>query len=331
MRDHTSIGPWVRRFLLEHLVTDRNLARNTQLSYRDTLVLLLPFMGKARGKAVDRLNVDDLSPAVVRSFLEYLEKERGCSGATRNLRLATIHSLAKFIAMHNPEQVAWCAEVRAVPFKKTAKPTLPYLDKPEMDALLMNPDVDTPLGMRDYALLLFLYNTGARVDEAAHLRVGDITWGSSPAVRLVGKGNKTRWCPMWPRTADILKPLVAERSSQDFVFLNRLHQPLTRFGIYNLVRRTVTQAGQALPSLAAKRISPHCVRHTSAVHLLRSGVDINTIRAWLGHVSLNTTNIYAEVDLEMKVKALAQCVLPNEVTTKPWHADAGLIGFLKAL
>ena len=112
MRDHTSIGPWVRRFLLEHLVTDRNLARNTQFSYRDTLVLLLPFMSKARGKAVDRLSVDDLSPAVVRSFLEYLEKERGCSGATRNLRLATIHSLAKFIAMHNPEQVAWCAEVR---------------------------------------------------------------------------------------------------------------------------------------------------------------------------------------------------------------------------
>lgn len=331
MRDNTSIGPWVRRFLLEHLVTDRNLARNTQLSYRDTLVLLLPFMSKARGKAVDRLTVDDLSPSVVRSFLEHLEKERGCSGATRNLRLATIHSLAKFIAMHSPEQVAWCAEVRAVPFKKTAKPTLPYLDKPEMDALLMNPDVGTKLGMRDYALLLFLYNTGARVDEAAHLRVGDITWGSSPAVRLVGKGNKTRWCPMWPRTADILEPLVAERSSQDFVFLNRLHQPLTRFGIYNLVRRAVTQAGQALPSLAAKRISPHCVRHTSAVHLLRSGVDINTIRAWLGHVSLNTTNIYAEVDLEMKAKALAQCDLPNEAATKPWHADAGLIGFLKAL
>ena len=247
MRDNTSIGPWVRRFLLEHLVTDRNLARNTQFSYRDTLVLLLPFMSKARGKAVDRLSVDDLSPAVVRSFLEYLEKERGCSGATRNLRLATIHSLAKFIAMHNPEQVAWCAEVRAVPFKKTAKSTLPYLDKPEMDALLMNRDVGTKLGMRDYTLLLFLYNTGARVDEAAHLRVGDITWGSSPAVRLVGKGNKTRWCPMWPRTADILKPLVAERSSQDFVFLNRLHQPLTRFGIYSLVRRAITQAAKPCP------------------------------------------------------------------------------------
>jgi len=332
MRDHTLIGTWVRRFLLEHLVTDRNLARNTQLSYRDTLVLLLPFMSKAREKAVDRLTIDDLSASVVRSFLEYLEKERSCSGATRNLRLATIHSLAKFIGMHSPEHVAWCAEVRAIPFKKTAKSTLTYLDKPEMDAVLKAPDLGMSLGMRDYALLLFMYNTGARADEAAHLSAGDITWGSSPAVRLMGKGNKTRWCPIWPRTADILKPLVAGRAAEDLVFLNRVHQPLTRFGIYSLVRRAVAQASQLLPSLAAKRISPHCLRHACAVHLLRSGADINTIRAWLGHVSLDTTNIYAEVDLEMKAKALAHCDLPTEVAmTKSWHRDPGLIGFLKTL
>lgn len=331
MRNLTLIGPWVRRFLLEHVVTERNLARNTQASYRDTLVLLLPYMSKLQKKAIDRLSVDDLSPSVVRSFLEYVEKERGCGGATRNLRLATIHSLAKFIALHSPEHVAWCSGIRAVPFKKTAKATLSYLDKPEMEALLTTPDLQTSRGRRDYALLLFLYNTGARADEAAHLSVSDITWGSAPAVRLVGKGNKTRWCPLWSRTADTLKPLVAGRAAQDFVFLNRLGQPLTRFGIYSLVRRAVTQASRVLPSLAAKRISPHCLRHTCAVHLLRSGVDINTIRAWLGHVSLNTTNIYAEVDLEMKAKALAHCDLPEEVTTKPWHSDAGLIGFLKAL
>lgn len=331
MRNLTLIGPWVRRFLLEHVVTERNLARNTQASYRDTLVLLLPYMSKLQKKAIDRLSVDDLSPSVVRSFLEYVEKERGCGGATRNLRLATIHSLAKFIALHSPEHVAWCSGIRAVPFKKTAKATLSYLDKPEMEALLTTPDLQTSRGRRDYALLLFLYNTGARADEAAHLSVSDITWGSAPAVRLVGKGNKTRWCPLWSRTADTLKPLVAGRAAQDFVFLNRLGQPLTRFGIYSLVRRAVTQASRGLPSLAAKRISPHCLRHTCAVHLLRSGVDINTIRAWLGHVSLNTTNIYAEVDLEMKAKALARCDLPEEVTTKPWHSDAGLIGFLKAL
>jgi integrase/recombinase XerD len=331
MRDNTLIGTWVRRFLLEHVVTDRNLARNTQASYRDTLVLLLPYVSKVQEKAIDRLRIDDLSPSVVRSFLEYVEKERGCSGATRNLRLATIHSLAKFIAMRSPEHVVWYAGIRTVPFKKTAKSTLIYLDKPEMDALLKTPDLHTPRGMRDYALLLFLYNTGARADEAAHLSVGDITWGNSPAVRLVGKGNKTRWCPIWPRTADVLKPLVAGRTDQNFVFLNRFDQPLTRFGIYSLVHRTVEQATKAMPSLAAKRISPHCLRHACAVHLLRSGADINTIRAWLGHVSLDTTNIYAEVDLEMKAKALAHCDLPTEVALKPWHSDPGLISFLKAL
>jgi integrase/recombinase XerD len=331
MRDNTLIGTWVRRFLLEHVVTDRNLARNTQASYRDTLVLLLPYVSKVQEKAIDRLRIDDLSPSVVRSFLEYVEKERGCSGATRNLRLATIHSLAKFIAMRSPEHVVWYAGIRTVPFKKTAKSTLTYLDKPEMDALLKTPDLHTPRGMRDYALLLFLYNTGARADEAAHLSVGDITWGNSPAVRLVGKGNKTRWCPIWPRTADVLKPLVAGRTDQNFVFLNRFDQPLTRFGIYSLVHRTVEQATKAMPSLAAKRISPHCLRHACAVHLLRSGADINTIRAWLGHVSLDTTNIYAEVDLEMKAKTLAHCDLPTEVALKPWHSDPGLISFLKAL
>jgi integrase/recombinase XerD len=332
MRDNNLIGPWIRRFLLEHLVTERNLARNTQASYRDTLVILLPFVSKAQRKAVDRLAIEDLSPSLVRSFLEYVEKERGCSGSTRNLRLATIHSLAKFIGMHSPEHVAWCAAIRAVPFKKTANATLTYLDKPEIDAILKAPDLRTPQGRRDYALLLFLYNTGARADEVAHLAVGDITWGRSPAVRLVGKGNKIRWCPIWtPRTVDVLKPLVAGRALQDFVFLNRLNQPLTRFGIYSLVRRAVDQASKAIPSLALKRISPHCMRHSCAVHLLRSGADINTIRAWLGHVSLDTTNVYAEVDLEMKANALARCDLPDEIKMKPWHTKPELIDFLKAL
>ncbi|MCA9183666.1 MAG: site-specific integrase [Planctomycetales bacterium] len=325
------IGPWIRRFLLEYLVTDRNLARNTQASYRDTLVLLLPFLSEMQAKSVDRLTIDDLSPALVRGFLQHLENKRGCSGTTRNLRLAAIHSLAKFIGINNPEHVAWCAQIRAIPFKKTAKPTLSSLDKPEVDALLQTPNLRRPLGRRDYALLLFLYNTGARVGEAAHLRVADITWGRTLAVRLVGKGSKTRWCPIWPRTAQALKSLIAGRADEAFVFLNRLDQPLTRFGIYSLVRRTAEQASQTVPSLAKKRVSPHCLRHTCALHLLRSGVDINTIRAWLGHVSLDTTHIYAEADLEMKANALAHCDLPVLVKSPRWHSNPDLMAFLKAL
>ena len=159
MRDAILIGSWVRRFLLEHVITDRNFARNTQVSYRDAMILLLPYLSKVRRKGVDRLTIDDLSPTVVRSFLAYLEKERGCCGTTRNLRLAAIHSLAKFIAIHCPEQVSWYAAIRAVPFKKTAKSTLKYLDKEEMDVLLKTPDLETAQGARDHALLLFLSHT----------------------------------------------------------------------------------------------------------------------------------------------------------------------------
>jgi integrase/recombinase XerD len=331
MSDRTLISPWIRRFLLEYLVAERNLARNTQVSYRDTLVLLLPFIARAKKKPVDRLSVEDLSPLVVRRFLEHLEKHRGCSGATRNLRLGAIHSLAKFIGTHSPEHLAWCTEIRAVPFKKTAKPAMAYLDKPEIDAVLKAAHRRTEEGIRDYALLLFLYNTGARVDEAVHLRVGDLTSGNFGSVRLVGKGNKTRPCPLWPQTGKVLRALVTNRAANDAVFLNRLGQPLTRFGIYNLVQRAVAQAALTLPSLEAKPISPHSIRHTCAVHLLRSGVDINTIRAWLGHVSLDTTHVYAEVDLEMKAKALERCDFPDEVAVKRWRKDNSLIAFLKAL
>jgi integrase/recombinase XerD len=332
MKTTTLLGPWVRRFLLEHLVEERNLARNTQISYRDTLVLLLPFLSRTKKTPVDRLTVEELTSTVVRRFLDYLEKDRDCGVTTRNQRLGAIHSLARFIATHSPEHISWCTEIRNVPFKKTAKPVIPYLEKLEIDAILQVPDRKTVQGKRDYALLLFLYNTGARVDEAARLAIGDVTWGRSAAVRLVGKGSKIRLCPLWPKTAEVLKQLVGVRAPQERVFLNRLRQPLTRFGIYALVRRAVTEAAGTIPSLKTKRVSPHCIRHASACHLLRAGVDINTIRAWLGHVSLSTTNVYAEVDLEMKAKALARTDLGDDASAaKRWRRDPGLIGFLKAI
>ena len=261
MRDRNLIGPWIRRFLLEHLVADRNLTSNTQASYRDTLLLLLPFVSRAKRVPIDRLMINDLSPSLLRSFLEHLQKERGCSGTTRNLRLAAVHSLAKFIGMRSPEHLAWSADIRAVPFKRTQKSILIYLDKPEIDALLEAPDLQTSRGRRDYALLLFLYNTGARAEEAARLTIGNITWGSSPAVCLVGKGNKIRVCPIWKHTADELRLLAAGRTAGEFVFLNRRNERLTRFGIYGLVRRAVTKASSERPALATKRISPHCLRH----------------------------------------------------------------------
>jgi len=331
MKDDTLLGPWVRRFLLEHLVAERNLARNTQVSYRDTLALLLPFASTHGGRAIDRMTVEDLTPSIVRKFLDHLECERQCSGATRNHRLATIRSLARFIGMRSPAHVAWCAEIRATPFKKTAKTGIGYLEKAEMDALLAQPDRRTHLGDRDHALLLFLYNSGARADEAARLTIGSLQLGSQSSVRLHGKGNKFRTCPLWPVTTASLSRLVGNRGKSEAVFLNRSNQPLTRFGIHRLVTQYAEQAGRAVPSMAAKRVSPHTIRHTTAVHLLRAGVDINTIRAWLGHVSLDTTHIYAEVDMEMKAKALARVDIADQ-HSKSWRRPLpSLMTFLKGL
>ena len=331
MKDETILGPWVRRFLLEHFVAERNLSRNTQASYRDTLALLLPFASKHGGRAIDRMAVEDLTPSLVRKFLDHLEHDRQCSGVTRNQRLATIRSLARFIGMRSPAHLAWCAEIRATPFKKTAKTVIGYLEKAEMDALLAQPDRHTPLGDRDHALLLFLYNSGARADEAAKLTVDYLQLGSQSSVRLHGKGNKFRTCPLWPVTATSLSRLVVNRGKSDAVFLNRINQPLTRFGIHRLVTHYAELARKTAPSLATKCVSPHTIRHTTAVHLLRAGVDINTIRAWLGHVSLDTTHIYAEVDMEMKAKALARVDISNLQSKPPPQKLPSLMTFLKAL
>lgn len=179
------------------------------------------------------------------------------------------------------------------------------MDKPEVDALLRVPDQQTVLGARDYALMLFLYNSGARADEAASLRACNLQLGTSPSVRILGKGNKWRVCPLWPKTAVVLRPLIRDQGLEDRVFRGRTGEPMTRFGVHRVVTVCAELAAQRVPSMRDKRISPHILRHTTAVHLLRSGVDLNTIRAWLGHVSLDTTNVYAEVDLEMKAKALA--------------------------
>jgi len=336
MPDTSLLGPWVRRFLMEHLVSERNLSRNTQRSYRDTLRLLLPAIARRARKQVDRLAVIDLSPDRLRRFLSELEEQRGCAISTRNQRLAAIHALARFIGLHAPELVEWCGQIRTVPFKKAPRSLVTYLEKPEMDALLAAPDLTAAQGRRDHALLLFLYNAGARADETAQVRISDLTLPQVPdrdlaAVMIRGKGNKARQCPLWAQTVRELTTLVQGRDPSEYVFLNRCGRPITRFGIHTLVERCVARAVKDVPSLATKRVSPHTIRHTTATHLLRSGVDINTIRAWLGHVSLTTTNVYAEVDLEMKAKALANCEVKEEKSKKPWHQDQGLMQFLKSL
>ena len=336
MSNVSLLGPWVRRFLMEHMVSERNLARNTQRSYRDTLRLLLPAIARRARKPVDRLAVTDISADRLRQFLSELEEKRGCAIATRNQRLAAIHALARFIGLHAPELVEWSGQVRTVPFKKAPKSLIIYLEKAEMDALLDAPDLTTAQGIRDHAVLQFLYNAGARADEAAQVRIGDLTLPQVPerdqaSVVIRGKGNKQRLCPLWTSTVNELVPLIGDRAESEHVFLNRRGQPLTRFGIHALVERYAAKVAAKMPSVAKKRVSPHTIRRTTATHLLRAGNDINTIRAWLGHVSVDTTQEYADVDLETKAKALANCEINQRKPKKPWREQKGLMDFLRNL
>jgi len=338
MPDHHSFGPFVRRFLLEEVATDRNLSRNTQRSYRDTIRLLLRFITNRCGIDPTRLRVEQINADTVRAFMAHLEKDRGNSAITCNQRLAAIHSLFRFIGRKIPELVEHATQIQAIPLRRAAIPAMAYLEKHEIDALLAVPDRRQPQGRRDYAILLLLYNTGARASELAARTIGDFTLGVTPSVRLLGKGRKTRLCPLWKHTADFVREFVLPTHAakpHTPVFLNVRGQPITRFGIHALVERTVTKAATTMPSLCTKSVSPHTLRHTTAVHLLRAGVDINTIRAWLGHASLETTNRYAQVDLEMKAKALEQCAVGQPDVPadriRLWRRDDELMTFLRTL
>ena len=335
MPDHSSIGYWVRRFLLEYLPNERGLSKNTQQSYRDAFRLLLPFVSSHSKVAVDRLTIDDISPQVILAFLRHLESNRASRTVTRNQRLATIHAFARFVGERCPEHVSWCGHVRLVPFKRHDKGTVPYLEKNEMDALLSAPDQRTEQGRRDHAILLFLYNSGARASEAVAVTKESLQFDPTGvgSVKLNGKGRKVRFCPLWKSTMKELESLMRKGSETDSVFRNRYGEPLTRFGVHALVERYARSASQQVPSLMKKRVSPHTIRHTTATHLLRAGVDINTIRAWLGHVSLETTNIYAETDLSIKAKALAACEIGDSLShpKRGWRENPSVMAFLQEL
>jgi len=338
MSDHHLMGPFVRRFLIEELVTDRNLSPNTQKSYRDAIRLLFNFVEERYSTDPTRTTVEQVDAAVIRAFLAYLENDRGNSMATRNQRLAAFHSLFRFIGRLVPDLIEHAAQIQAIPLRRTIMPTMDYLEKHEINALLDAPDCRRTLGHRDYALILFLYNTGARATEVAQLKVADLNLGLSPSTRFYGKGRKIRMCPLWKHTTKILRSLLGPRiegSGESPVFINVRGQPITRYGIHALVARTAAKAAMSVPSLQEKRVSPHTIRHTTAVHLLRAGVDINTIRAWLGHVSLETTNRYAEVDLEMKAEALEACAVTSRSSVTKyapkWHVDSELMSFLGSL
>ncbi len=294
--------PWVTRFLREYLRKERRLSRNTQNSYRETLALLLQFASKQAGVDVDGLSFADLGPGAVRAFLDHLEQERRCSVATRNHRLSVVHSLAQFLSIQSV-QPQWCSEIQAIPFKKEPSARRnDVLEAEELQALLSAPNHRTRFGARDRALLLFLYNSGARAAEVARLKVCDLQLDPTPSVRVSGVEKQLRVCPLWPATVALLRPLIADRYSADPVFTCRNGKPMSRFGIYAAVVAAAKIAARRHSTIAGRRISPHTIRNTTRVHLIRAGVDASGIQAMLGSFSDEEETSYLGADMG---KALA--------------------------
>jgi integrase/recombinase XerD len=311
----TALGRAVVRFFQEYLPTLRGMSKHTIASYRDSMILFLQFTAHDTGRPIEALELSDFTADRMGRFLAALEAERNNRITTRNARLAAMHTFARFLVTDHPEQMTALQQVLGIPFKRGAMAApIEYLEKKEIEALLGSIDRTTVSGRRDYALFALMFNTGARVQEIVDLRVRDLRLESPYQLRFSGKGNRIRLCPIWPRTAQLLRDLIRQRSpahdSDDHVFCNARGAPLTRFGVRYLLQRHIAVSVKRAPTLAGKRIHPHSLRHTTAIHLLKAGVDFATISQWLGHASLNTTMRYARADLDLKRQALAQ-VFPD--------------------
>lgn len=327
----------LRTFFADHLPRVRGVSPHTVQSYRDSIVLLLRFMAARRNYPVTKLDIEDFAPADVLDFLQHLETDRHNTAGTRNVRLSAIHAFVRYCATLHPDRLELCQRVLAVPFKRHRSRSVEYLDYDEIKAVLATANRATPDGRRDYALLATMFNTGARVQEVVGIRWCDLQLQMQPHVRLFGKGRKDRLCPLWRQTADLLSSLLAERKSEPQpeapVFLNHRGERLTRFGIRYLLGKYCARAGAVMPTLRTKRLHPHSMRHSTAVHLLRAGVDLVTISHWLGHASIAVTNRYASADIEMKREAIekAQPVITTTRELAAWRADVSILEWLEAL
>ena len=330
------LGPLVHSFFLDHLVTVKGLRPASMRSYRDTIRLLLCFVAEQQRTKITKLNVQDLSFERVLGFLAYLENDRRNHVRTRNQRLAALHILFDYIATREPEMLDTCQRVRAIPMKRAAPAETHFLERDEVEALLRHLPRTGRLALRDQTLLLFLYNTGARAQEVADLRAGNLELGENATVRLHGKGDKWRTCPLWHQTATQLAELLDASheppAADALVFASVIGDALTRFGIYKIVRR---HAGHLDDARTDRRVSPHIFRHTAAVHLLEAGVEINVIRGWLGHADLTTTNRYAEINTKAKMAALRTTEPPGtSAGSRPrpaWRSDESLLNWLSSL
>jgi integrase/recombinase XerD len=322
----------LQSFFQQCLVAQRGASAQTIASYRDTFELLLRYAEKATRRSPSALTLDDLDAPLVLAFLDHLETQRGNCPRTRNLRLTAIRSFMRYASVREPAALPVAQRVLAIPVKRFDRPALEFLSRQEVKALLDAPDRSTWSGQRDAVLLATLYNTGARVSEITGLRVADVLIDRASALHLHGKGRKERVVPLWKTTAAQLQAWISrlDLSPDTPVFPNRAGARLSRFGVEHRLAVALATASKGCPSLVGRRISPHTLRHTTAMHLLQSGVDITVIAMWLGHEDPSTTHLYVEADLAMKEAALRRVADPGPKSLR-FHAPDRLLAFLEAL
>jgi site-specific recombinase XerD len=322
----------IQTFFSEYLVGQRDVSPRTISAYRDTFRLLFVFFSTTFRKTPERLTLDDLNGQNVVAFLQYLEGKRGNCVRTRNCRLAALRSFLRYVvAMREPDLLAQTQQVLAIPLKRHTRPLLGFLTLSEINSILRSTS-GSRAGRRDHALFLFLYNTGARVSEAINARVKDVQFREFHAVELLGKGRKQRVVPLWKETSRALRDWVrfAGLAQNDILFPNRFGTAMTRNAVRQRLLLCVESASKACPSLRCRKISPHTLRHTTAMHLLQSGVSSPVISLWLGHESPTTTHQYIEADLLMKEKALSRMQPPNQKNLR-FKPSGSLMRFLDSL
>ncbi len=328
----TSLPPLLQNFFCERLIAQRNVTHQTVATYRDAFRLLLGFAADSTGKSPSDLALEELDAPLILAFLDHLEVERGNSIRTRNTRLTAIRSFMRFASYQAPSSLPTIQQVLAIPTKRFDKPMLDSLSRTEVEAILTAPDRSTWSGHRDFVMFSTFYNTGARVSEITRLRIQDLSMQQGRCVHIFGKGRKQRSVPLWKGTVTRLKEWLPriDISPNAPLFPNRSGKPISRSGVEHRLREAVQRASQTCPSLLERRISPHTMRHTVAMHLLQSGVDITVIALWLGHESPATTHIYIEADMAMKERALAKLQEPASHRFR-YRPNDQLLAFLETL
>ena len=333
----TNFARHLADFFSVYLTTQKNASKNTIYSYRDTFKLLLKYCQEVKGIAIERIKIDSLNAELIKDFLNWIENERKCSISTRNQRLASIHSFFRYIQGEEPAGIHHFQQVISIPMKKTEQKVLEHLSPGAMKLILEQPDKSSPKGRRDLTLLSVLYDTGARVQELVDIKVNDVTLDPPPVILLTGKGNKARRVPLMKNTVALLQQYLLENDlnkqwkNQYPLFKNNQHNKLTKEGIAYILDKYVKMAN-AKSRIVPKRLSPHVLRHSKAMHLLQAGVNLIYIRDFLGHVDLKTTELYARTDTETKRKAIENAY-PDIITDQlpDWSKDKELLIWLSEL